>query len=308
MLISFLASLEDGVSYRSEVAEHRATEREGEGEGRGKASLPGLATLLGLTLSAEGGYKRRSLKEEGVDSKFMREHTAASLFNRLRARLKETPDAVKYIGSPDSFGQLEGCVLAEMRGEIVGNPLNQILDLLSRIGPYIGIQLNDTSATPDVQPSSTRDHLGKGGKPRTTPTKTATPVNVANDDLNVTNFLRILKSEVDGSPVTDLLMQGTGEAKAILTVNREILSPEVSAYLVGSRVNVLAKVSSILPGGESLNLLRRTAFGYAGRAIAEEMIGNFDNIMSTSGQVDLALTRAVINGPAIQLLPLAIYL
>lgn len=127
MLISFLASLEDGVSYSSEVAERYAATKEGEGEGGGKASLPSIATLLGLNLSAEGRYKRRSSKEEGVESKFVREHTAASLFNRLQLRLTETPGAVTLIDSPDKITEADGDGLVEIRGEVTGNPLKTAL-------------------------------------------------------------------------------------------------------------------------------------------------------------------------------------
>jgi hypothetical protein len=171
MLISFLASLEDGVSYSSEVAERYTAAKDREGEGTGRVSLPSIATLLGLTLSAEGRYKRRSSAEEGVESKFVREHTAASLFNRLRLRLAEMPDALIRVQSSDAFSDLTTGRLVEIQGEIIGNPLKQILDLLAALGPYFGLVIDEP--TPDTLPakqppsrSPKRPGQGKSGVPQ----------------------------------------------------------------------------------------------------------------------------------------------
>jgi hypothetical protein len=120
-----------------------------------KASLPSIATLLGLTLSAEGRYKRRTSAEEGVESKFVREHTAASLFNRLRLRLAEVPDALMRVDSSDVFAGLASGRLVEIQGQIIGNPLKQIIDLLAALGPYYGLEIDEptSDALPVKQPS-----------------------------------------------------------------------------------------------------------------------------------------------------------
>jgi hypothetical protein len=98
MMVSFLATLDDGVAYTSEVAERLASTKEGEGEGTAKAGIPSLAQWLGLSLSAEGRYRRRSLNDESVEARLVREHTSASLFNILRQRL-EAVGGIKVLAS-----------------------------------------------------------------------------------------------------------------------------------------------------------------------------------------------------------------
>ncbi len=264
MLISFLASLEDGVSYSSEVAERYTATSDREGEGAGKVSLPSIATLLGLTLSAEGRYKRRSSAEEGVESKFVREHTAASLFNRLRLRLAEIPDALIQVQSSDVLSDLASGRLVEIQGAIIGNPLKQILDLLAAIGPYFGLALEEptSDALPAKQPSSRAPK--RSGPSKSTVPQLASLSGQQTPELTLQDLLRVLKREVERSSVLDLLMEGPGGVKVVLTVSRELLTPEVEAYLIGGTFNVIGKASAILNASQSINLIRRTVLGSVG--------------------------------------------
>jgi len=308
MLISFLASLEDGVSYSSEVAERYSAAKDREGEGAGKVSLPSIATLLGLTLSAEGRYKRRSSNEEGVESKFVREHTAASLFNRLRLRLAETQGALVRVSSPEELTEVADGSLIEVKGEIIGNPLKQLLDLLATIGPYFGLEIDEhkPDATASQQTPSRGTKRGSAGSTRVP--QLASLSGQKTPELTMKDLLRVLKREVERSPILDLLMENSGGVKAVLTVSRDLLSPEAEAYLIGGRFTVIGKPSAVLEAGHSISLLRRTVFGFGGRELADSMFSEFNKSLTDSGSFDLSLANAIIDGPAIQLLPLAIYL
>ena len=308
MLVSFLASLEDGVSYSSEVASRSTTAKDREGEGAGKVSLPSLATLLGLTLSAEGRYKRRTSDEEGVESKFVREHTAASLFNRLRLRLAEMPDTLVNIDCSDAFADLTSGSLIEIQGEILGNPLKQILDLLAALGPYFGLEIDEP--TPDALPAkqSSPRSPKRTGQGRSPVPQLASLSGQETPEHTLQAMLRVLKREVERSPVLDLLMEGSQGVKTVLTVSRELLTPEVEAYLIGGSFNVIGKVSAIIDENNSISLLRRTVFGFGGRKFADDLFGDFNKAMADTGGLNLSLAQTIIDGPAIQVLPLAIYL
>lgn len=307
MLISFLASLEDGVSYSSEVAERYKASKDREAEAAGGISLPSIATLLGLTLSAEGRYKRRSSAEEDVESKFVREHTAASLFNRLRYRLTQIPDALIRIQSPDDLSTLSSGLLVEVQGEIAGNPLKQILDFLAALGPYYGLEIDEPASK--VRPANrSASRSSKRSGPGKSPVPQLTSANDETADISLQDMLRILKHEVERSPIIDLLMDGPDGTKIVLTVSRELLTPEVEAYLIGGTFNVIGKASGVLDAGQSISLTRRTVFGFGGRQLADEMFGEFNKSMAKGDTLNLSLAQGVIDGPAIQILPLAIYL
>lgn len=309
MLISFLASLEDGVSYSSEVAEHYTGTSGREAEGSGKVSLPSIATLLGLTLSAGGSYKRNSSSEEGVESKFVREHTAASLFNRLRLRLTEIPNALTHVQSPDAFEGITSGSLVEIKGQIIGNPLKQILDLLAAIGPYFGLTLDESGPeTTSAKSISPRTPKRSGPQGKTSVPQLGAMPGQQSPNVTLQDLLRILKREIERSPVLDLLMEGPGNIKIVLTVSRDLLTPEVEAHLIGGSFSVIGKASAVLDSSQNINLIRRTAFGFGGRKFADQLFGDFNKSMADADGLDLSLAQAIIDGPAIQVLPLAIYL
>ena len=136
MLISFLATLDDGVSFSSEVAQKRMQAGKSNAQIDGSAKLPSIASLLGLDLSASGKYSRDKSEDNTTESKFVRQHTAASLFNRLRTLLVE--EGIVSIANQDSDLNLiaPGSML-EITGALDQTPLKKIADLFSAMWPFI---------------------------------------------------------------------------------------------------------------------------------------------------------------------------
>src|SRR4051812_23734205 len=79
MLLSFLATLEDGFSVSTSVSKKDAQSRLGETTVEGETGLKNIASLLGLHMSLTGQYARKTTADSDVEEKFIREHTAASM-------------------------------------------------------------------------------------------------------------------------------------------------------------------------------------------------------------------------------------
>jgi len=62
MLVSFLATVDDGVSFSSEVAEKVADTRKASGEGSGEAKLPGLPACWGSVSPPQVSTLERMLR------------------------------------------------------------------------------------------------------------------------------------------------------------------------------------------------------------------------------------------------------
>ena len=131
MMIDFLASFDDGVSFSSDVARKIDTGKRRNSELGGAA---GIADLVGLNLSGSGRLARETTHAESVESKFVRQHTLASLFNRLRLIL----EAKKKIVRPENI-RLEGVrpgTFIEIQGSIDRNPLDALSQLYDDFRPY----------------------------------------------------------------------------------------------------------------------------------------------------------------------------
>jgi hypothetical protein len=137
MAISFLAALEGGVAFEDQSTTKTGSTLAKEREGRGGARLPGVAALLGLGFDMSGRLATQSGKEASEEVVAVRRHTEASLFTLLRQQLLNA-GAVSTVVSASDLERIKPGDLVESSGEALGNPLQQILDLLPQIMPYMG--------------------------------------------------------------------------------------------------------------------------------------------------------------------------
>ncbi len=296
MMVSFLAALDDGVAYSSEVAEKLISNSEREGEGGGKIGLPSLAQWLGLSLTAEGRYRRRSVEDESVEARLVREHTSASLFNILRQRILATGGARALQSSEDISAARVGDIV-EVRGTIMGDPLRRFIDLISVVAPYVGIDLErDTSSGA----GSAGGKNQKGSRPTTGPASAGSVV-----DSESLKMLKILKADVAKSTVVDLSMSlPTGET-VVLTASNEYITDAAVQYMLAGSFTALGKVTQIIGEGESISLLRRTVFSVldaAGQSTTADAFGGLAAMMP-----GMNFSMLAVNGPGLQILPLSVF-
>lgn len=155
MLVSFLASVEGGVSFEDQSTHRRgaSTRRDREGAGAAGGRLPVLPSILSLDIS--GRLRSQASQDESQEVVAVRRHTEASLFNVLRYRL-EAEGAVKTIRAPKELATVALGDLVQVSGEVVGNPLQQTLALLIQLANLAGIDLQALLAEPEKQAKKTQ--------------------------------------------------------------------------------------------------------------------------------------------------------
>lgn len=293
MLVSFVAATEGGFALESEETATGATasDRTREATGRGRAGFPLLGALIGVDMS--GRYGRKDQEQESKETKVVRQHTEASLFNLLRHELV-VEDRITVIERTDQLGQLAIGDLVEISGEVVGNPLQQMLDLFFQILPYLGF---DVEAL--MKPKKRRDPA-KSGNPAVRAGAAPT------DDLDQEDVFRLLatmRGDLDTSSIRDLVLLGPESVRAVLALLTEFLTPAAADRLLGGRFTAIGKVSRILRPDESINLTRRTALGLAGPVVARSLVTDF----TADNELFVEIGDPVVDSPALQLLPLAVF-
>jgi hypothetical protein len=300
-MVSFLAAVEGGVAYEQEAtSKARALgDREREGGGGGRLGLPIISSLL--SLEASGRIRQRDESEESEELRTVRRHTEASLFNLLRHRLIEA-NTIKLLDRREDLADASPGELVEIEGEIIGNPLQQMVELMDRILPYLGIEDEDVEA--QSSRGSKRSTQGKRRPQPATLDPEAQAAEAARQELLQTvRIMRIIRDDLEESHVRDLVLVGREGLKAVLTLGREFLSEQVEDYLLGGRFTVVGKVTRVLAEGESINLTRRTALGISGSDTAREMV----NAFTSDESVTVEVADPIVEGPAVQVLPLAVY-
>jgi len=118
-----------------------------------------------------------------------------------------------------------------------------------------------------------------------------------------TRLVQRMVDDIAQVPVHDLLLRTKEGLHAVLTVSSEFYSSATNEYLRAGEFRVVGKVTRVVTGDKSINLTRRTVLGVAGPDIAKEMI---DSVKNDAVQLDVA--DPIVEAPAIQILPMAIFL
>lgn len=339
MMVSFLASLQGGVSFEDEATRRSSTSDTKEREGGAKVKIPGLGSLLGFDASGRMGSKRTGDDSEEVTA--VRQYTAASLFNALQSVLRDE-GIVRQITTEGDLTAVAAGDVVEIEGEFVGNPLEEVLDFFGRALPYFEITQRDEVQEAESEfealaedarklfdDAEALDAKAKHGSKSKNPARQAEATDLARqaketgeqaqakqaeavaaytpvaEQATQEVGIRILGQAVEdlaSTSVHDTVIEGQG-FKAVLTLSSEFFTDPTRAQLRDGYFRAVGKVTRVLTEGDEINLMRRTVMGAMGAEGGRDLI----NGMVEEGELDFKTFDPIIEAPAIQVLPLAIY-
>lgn len=293
MMVSFVAAFEDGFAFSSEQTEkgEATTDRTREASTRGRLGFPTLGALIGLDMS--GRYGRAEQEQESRETKVVRQHTEASMFNILRHELI-VQDQLTVIDDTRKFAEQEIGALVEIAGEVIGNPLQQLLDLFAQLAPYLGYDVETL-----MKPKKRKDPARSGNPAKAS--GAAQPADVFSTE-DLFRFLTTMREDLERSATRDLVLLGRDGLRAVLALSTEFLTAAVAERLVGGRFTVMGKVTRVLVNDEVINLTRRTALGLAGPQFSRDVITDLREL-----DLPIEIADPIVEAPALQLLPLAVF-
>jgi hypothetical protein len=286
MLINFLASIDDGVAFSSDVAEKYDRIRKTTGEASGTAGVPSLVSLLGLTLSGSGKLTREGNRQESVESKFVRQHTAASLFNQLRTTLDQAK-LITIVRTAEDLQKVESGSLVECSGVIENNPMDVVANLYEDFRPYFITQKRREIREEDdgLDEDQVREQAER-------------------EVVDMDEIFKVVAEDVRKSKIVDLPMTITGGPKAVLSASREYFTDEVEATILGGDFKVLGKVTRAETAPDKkLTTVRRGVIGLIGEERLQLMMTSMANT-----DIELKIPEVAVKSPWVQVMPLAIYI
>lgn len=289
MVVSFIAALEGGVVLAGEST--AASQHSAHADGGASATLGApLTSMINLEFSLGAqGSKETSGSEE---TKYRWQRTGASLFNVVRHKLKERNQISDITGARWDEQLPSG--LVEVTGVISEDPIRKALDAVSDV-------LRLFSVMPKEMLQGIPEPRRQQRSPRDSQRTSAANFNFK----QIMESVERLRAELDARGVRDLLLATLDQPPrhAVLTVSRDYLSEQGSAYLEGGTFTVVGKVTQQLQAGEQINLLRRSGLGF----IQESQVSELVEKLSTDSPFALDLPSRTVIGPALQILPLAIF-
>ena len=304
MMTSFLAYLNGGVVTSEEQTQKEAAARENSWKGHagGRVRLP-------FALDAEAGSEGIAHRNEEIslELKSARHHTPASLFSSLYDYLSEN-DLLTDLRDARQLGELKNGQLIELGGEYLGNPLEEALAHVSEVSSHFATTrglAGDLHWWTDIEgaPGLGRHELRQGrAEPRESMTAISRRPEDADNDAAIQIILRMAKL-LQAAPVHDLIICSPAGFHAVLTASSAYYSQEASEILRYGEFRVVGKVSRIVTGETAIDLTRRISLAAAHPAVTRDLLA-----AAKAAGLPIGFADSVVSGPAVQVLPMAVFL
>lgn len=279
MLVSFAAAIEGGMSFGAEVTTESSKSRSVDAGVSGKAGLSKLFSRF-IDVSAEGSVAGDAASSEKSVHKEAKAHTEASVAIVLYERLRQDGG---YIVDPKEIADLDSVepgALVEIAGTIEKNAIDSIIDYIDAVAIL--------SQMGDAQPQGAKKK-GPGGRQKS----------------ELDRIRENLDKDRARTPFSNAILRCSvpRDASAIVTLRTENLRDLTLSELHKNSVRVLGKVTRVVGAGESV-----CPFENYGMALLtpEILDGVMKPIVSSDG-INAELTEVRLDGPAIQILPLMVF-
>lgn len=274
MLVSFAAALEGGISFDSQITQETSEGHSSTGSANARLGISKLfSQLFDASVAAEiSASDSDATKEIRRESK---SHTEASIAIVLYDHLTNSKEHIVFPTSLEDFRKLQPGALVELAGIIEKNAVDATIDYIDAVSILGSL---DTT-----QPQKQQKEFKK-------------EMQQIRDTLN---------SDRKRTPISNVLLRCTepAEMTAAVTLRTENLRDLTLSELHKNNVHVVGKVTRVIDEGKSM-----TAFENYGMAMLDTktLTDAFQKITSTEG-IAVELSEVEIHGPAVQLLPLMIF-
>lgn len=286
MMISFVATMDGGYSLERVWKESNNKSGEMSGSVEGDAGLPSfISSLVKANIKALGNLDGKL--SNSVESQIVFKHTEASLFMRLRHELlhqKRLKMLDEYKES--EWGSIPLSSIVEISGEIHRSPINEIAHLSKRFIPFLTQSL----------PFNKEGNVDMG--------------NLSPEQKELLKSITAMQgiaTDLESSPLFDAILKqkGNGEKTAVLDIATKNLSLMEQEILHCGRVTIMGKVTRVLAKqGDKINLYRRSVLGIAAESLYEQITKG----LNSTPNINMKLESPTVEYPAVEIVPMAIYI
>jgi len=277
IVFDHLAVLEGGFSQLSTIKTSEAEAGTTSTTAGGGIGASNVFALLGVSLKGERSKEKESREEREVSME--RIHTPTSLFAKLRLMLGDAK-LLSPLTDDEGMGALKPGDFVEFRAILRRNPLVEAVQSMKEALDF---------AAP-FAPGQT------GPKAQRQP------------EVPVKKMMALLDALTEGSSLELVgeLLDVTG-VRAVLSTRLEYFSDRNASEVIDGEFRVLGKPVRVIPSGsdDSINLLRKTKFTLFGPTLLDQL--NEALAKATQAGLSLPKIETEIHGPAIQIVPIAIF-
>lgn len=282
IVLDMLCIMDDGLSMVKSITTSDASSDKDAIRLDAKVGLKNVFSLLGFDASAGiKGEINTDFSNSNVQT-YDKVYTMTSLFSKLRRKMCES-DMLSLIKGKDDFEKINAGDYAELKGDMEINPLIDLLDDSKELMKIAGVFSDE-------------------------PNDKKTKTNKSNNNEN-----RIIISQIEGIRKVlcggnrfDIICKSTSGINAVIPVNGDYFVDSNKKELSQGTYTVLGKIIKKYSINEEISLFRNSSLAF----LKDNMIKGIFNEKNMNGIVELTDKdiSTEINGPAILIKPIAIYL
>ena len=271
MLVSFAAAIEGGLSFGAEVTREASSSTAAAAEGSAKFGFSGLFSQF-LSASADLKVASEHEGEERSVERSLRSHTEASVAILLYDRLRKDRG---YIVDPETLEDVKGVEpgeLVEIAGTVEKNAVDAMVDSIAAA-----------------------DMLG---------------ALVTNRSQEIQTSLEKMRAMIDKdrkrTPISNVLLRCTvpDNITAVVTLRTENLRDLTLSELHKNSVRVLGKVTRVIGPGESMIPFENYGMALLNPSRLRNM---FQSLLDHEALAAVEFSEVQVKGPALQVLPLMVF-
>lgn len=277
IVFDLLASINDGFTQVTKLKTASATDGSLSGTVEADLGNKNIFALLGVKLKGKVGSEYN--KEHSKEQEQEKIHTPSSLFNNLKAQLFKEK-MVKHING--KIYDVHPGEFIEISGILKINPLITIMENMTRLLELANVMQND----------------GTGRK--------AKQKNF--EDRKTIIQMEAFTNSLKANGMVDMIceIEGKEKCKAVLPVYMDYFFNGNSSEIVDGKFKVLGKVAKVCDQNEKIDLLRNTSLSIFKENLLEEMLSGFN--ADSSQEMNIGELETTVQGPALLIIPIAIYL
>jgi len=274
MLVSFAAALQGGLSFGSEVTHEKAASQLDTSKVSGKLGLSDLfGSLFKASVAAEmSSDNKADTSEVRRESKA---HTEASIAIVLYDQLRRSTGYLVQPKSVEDFEALEPGSLVEVAGTVEKNAVNAVIDYLDAVNIFVSLQ---SQAAPKQQKQQQQP---------------------------LEKIREALDKDRRRTPISNVLLRCSQPpaTTVVVTLRTQNLRDLTMSELHKNSVRVVGKVTRIIHEGQTMSAFENYGMALLPPTTLETV---FQQI-SSSKDVVAEFSEVQVEGPAVQLLPLMVF-
>ncbi|MCA9101195.1 MAG: hypothetical protein KDA63_08600 [Planctomycetales bacterium] len=289
MLVSFAAATQGGLSLGSEITEEKIETKATDARIDGKLGVSNLfSKLFEASVAAEAGS---STSDEGKQlRRESKSHTEASIAILLYDHLKRNEGFIIAPSSVDDCRRIEAGALVEVTGTLAKNAIDWVIDFIDAVSILGGLDSSQQQPEPQGQRHQRKQR-------RNTPSPTP--------DSQLRRMRELMDQDRQRTPISNAVLRCSQPdgLNAVVTLRTANLRDLTLSELNKNTVRVIGKVTRTIGDGESMSAFENYGFALLKPDVLRDMFTQLSNIEEMVAD----FTDVEVTGPAIQLLPLMVF-